>query len=206
MEQPRSSASRECALPPPIVGTEGVDEIDCAKCLAYITYLRFGVNDPLVGDDDFVRGDGGGSEADHVTEKTGGKDPGDDEASVVDDLVEFEDAAFNPSRCPHGHVSTIVRNGRGRRGEQRYLCRGCGGTFTPLTGTIFEGRKFSIPEMVFLISRMDEMNALSLAERVPQSYRSVRSFLKAVRAAEDTPLVEAFRSNRQNPDSDETTS
>lgn len=202
MEQPRSSGNREFVSSPSIAEAEDVDEIDRAECLAYIAYLRFGLSGPLVGDDDFLRGGGGRAEDDHVTEKADGGDPEDDEAGLGAHLEEFDGSDFDPSRCPDGHVSTVVRNGRGRRGEQRYLCRECETTFTPLTGTIFEGRKFSLPEMVFLISHMDEMDALSLAERVPRSYRSVRSFLKAVRAAEDSPLVEAFRANGYSTDSD----
>jgi len=202
MEQPWSSGSREFVSPPPVAEAEDVDEIDRAECLTYIAYLRFGLSGPLVGDDDFLRG----GEDKRVAEEADGGDPGDVESGLKGDLEEFDGGDFNPSRCPDGHVSAVVRNGRGRRGEQRYLCRECGTTFTPLTGTIFEGRKFSLPEMVFLISHMDEMDALSLAERVPRSYRSVRSFLKAVRSAEDSPLVDAFRSNGHSPDSDGTTS
>ena len=37
------------------------------------------------------------------------------------------------------------RNGREASGLQRYRCASCGRTFTPVTGTIFEGRKLPVP-------------------------------------------------------------
>lgn len=52
--------------------------------------------------------------------------------------------SYPRSECPRcgGPAS---KNGREASGLQRYRCASCGRTFTPATGTIFEGRKLPVP-------------------------------------------------------------
>lgn len=54
--------------------------------------------------------------------------------------------AFIPETCPYCDGTAIKRNGFTRNRVQRYLCLACGKTFTPVTGTIFDGHKISITE------------------------------------------------------------
>ena len=46
--------------------------------------------------------------------------------------------------CPLCGSEEIARAGYARTGLQRYLCKGCGRHFTPVTGTIFEDRKLPL--------------------------------------------------------------
>ena len=60
-----------------------------------------------------------------------------------------EDALINsymPEVCPHCQSEHIKRFGQTGNHIQRYRCLDCKKTFTPVTGTIFEGHKISIRE------------------------------------------------------------
>jgi len=60
-----------------------------------------------------------------------------------------EDALINsyvPEACPHCQSEHIKRFGQTGNHIQRYRCLDCEKTFTPVTGTIFEGHKISIRE------------------------------------------------------------
>lgn len=46
--------------------------------------------------------------------------------------------------CPRCGFGRVVRAGFDRRGVQRWSCRGCGRTFTPATGTVFEDGKLPV--------------------------------------------------------------
>ena len=48
--------------------------------------------------------------------------------------------------CPYCQHDGISRFGQTGNGIQRYRCKGCGKTFTPITGTIFDSHKISISE------------------------------------------------------------
>lgn len=50
--------------------------------------------------------------------------------------------------CPRCGSPRVKRDGRDRNGVQRRRCLACGRTFTPATGTIFDGRKLSVNEWV----------------------------------------------------------
>ena len=54
--------------------------------------------------------------------------------------------AIMPDTCPSCQHHGISRFGPTGNGMQRYRCKGCGKTFTPITGTIFDGHKISISE------------------------------------------------------------
>jgi len=62
-----------------------------------------------------------------------------------------EDALINsfvPEACPHCQSEHIRRFGQTSNHIQRYRCIDCQKTFTPVTGTIFEGHKISIREWI----------------------------------------------------------
>ena len=54
--------------------------------------------------------------------------------------------SFVPTDCPYCAESSFSRFGQTRNGVQRYRCKVCGRTFTPITGTIFDSYKISISE------------------------------------------------------------
>jgi predicted RNA-binding Zn-ribbon protein involved in translation (DUF1610 family) len=60
------------------------------------------------------------------------------EASLINAVV--------PVNCPDCQHDGISRFGQTRNGVQRYRCKGCGKTFTPITSTIFDSHKISISE------------------------------------------------------------
>ena len=51
-----------------------------------------------------------------------------------------------PETCPHCAEMRFSKFGQTKNGVKRYICKSCGKTFTPLTGTIFDGHKISISE------------------------------------------------------------
>ena len=62
-----------------------------------------------------------------------------------------EDALINsfvPKVCPHCETIRFGKSGFTRNHIQRYRCYACGKTFTPVTGTIFDGHKIAIQEWI----------------------------------------------------------
>lgn len=53
---------------------------------------------------------------------------------------------FRPESCPFCKTLNFKRFGYTGNGIQRYKCNLCGQTFTPITGTIFEGHKIALSE------------------------------------------------------------
>lgn len=51
-----------------------------------------------------------------------------------------------PETCPYCGEASFRHYGQTKNGVKRYFCKACGRTFTPITGTIFEGHKVSISE------------------------------------------------------------
>ena len=54
--------------------------------------------------------------------------------------------SFVPDCCPFCGIVHIVKKGLTTNGIQRYKCQGCGKSFTPVSGTMFDGHKVSITE------------------------------------------------------------
>lgn len=54
--------------------------------------------------------------------------------------------SVGPGTCPYCNEANFSRFGRTGNGVQRYRCKACGQTFTPITGTIFDSHKISISE------------------------------------------------------------
>lgn len=51
-----------------------------------------------------------------------------------------------PNTCPYCGEDSFRHYGQTKNGVKRYRCKTCGRTFTPVTGTIFDGHKISISE------------------------------------------------------------
>lgn len=51
---------------------------------------------------------------------------------------------YERTACPRCKSAKIAKAGHDRNGVQRYRCAGCGGTFTPMTGTIFEDHRLPL--------------------------------------------------------------
>ena len=66
------------------------------------------------------------------------KDTG--EADLINSVV--------PVSCPYCSDVAFSRFGLTKNGVQRYRCKDCGRTFTPITGTIFDCHKISISEWI----------------------------------------------------------
>jgi len=54
--------------------------------------------------------------------------------------------SYVPAKCPYCASEKYKRSGRTQIGIQRYMCGGCGKTFLPTTGTIFDEHRVSISE------------------------------------------------------------
>jgi len=65
-------------------------------------------------------------------------------------LAESEEAdminSYVPKRCPFCPTEGFRKFGYTKSGVQRYLCKACGKTFLPTTGTIFDEHRISISE------------------------------------------------------------
>ena len=65
-----------------------------------------------------------------------------------------------PDRCPLClRAGPLTRWGKDRKGRQRWLCRACGKTFSPLKGTLFQDAKIPISEWVEMIAGMLEFHS-----------------------------------------------
>lgn len=51
---------------------------------------------------------------------------------------------YEREECPRCQSGDIVSRGSDARGVRHWSCSFCGRTFTPVTGTIFEGRRLSV--------------------------------------------------------------
>lgn len=56
------------------------------------------------------------------------------------DKYRFHDGVF----CPHCGLVDCKKNGKTKTGHQRFVCKGCGKTFTYATRTIFHGAKLDL--------------------------------------------------------------
>lgn len=112
-------------------------------------------------------------------------------------LLPENDACFQAlrrHRWPDGVVCTIcssqdtVKIGVTPKDAQRYQCQNCDSTFNDLTGTIFADRRFSLPEMFYIIRQMDEENIKQIGQQIERSYKPVLSFVHEVQDTDDEDL------------------
>lgn len=81
--------------------------------------------------------------------------------------------------CPHCQSGEVIGYGSYRRGEievPRYRCKGCGSTFSPLTGTIFERHKLSLGEMFYIIRFLPNMSINEIASSLSLDFEAVKNF------------------------------
>lgn len=63
-------------------------------------------------------------------------------------------------QCPRCGSGVIARDGKGSNGIQRFVCRGCGRRFSPLTDTIFDSKKIPISEWIEYLLHLFEYHSL----------------------------------------------
>lgn len=79
---------------------------------------------------------------------------------------EMASAGTGPSRCPRCGCAHVVSKGRDRDGSRRWLCRGCGRTFSAKTGRVLALSKLGAGEWSSFVEGMVEGLPLrKLAER-----------------------------------------
>lgn len=78
--------------------------------------------------------------------------------------------AYERDACPRRGSPDVVRDGRDARRVRRWLCRSCRRSFTPMTGTIFEGRR--IPASDWCEFATQPLSFGSLAEVARSNRRS----------------------------------
>jgi len=70
------------------------------------------------------------------------------------------------AKCPRCGSPEIKKNGFDARGVRRYLCRRCGRSFSPLTGTVFEDHRIALPGWFeFLLGIMSYESLAGIARR-----------------------------------------
>lgn len=63
--------------------------------------------------------------------------------------------------CPYCHSADFVSWGKARDGIRRFRCRQCRHTFSPLTGTLFDGHKIPVSEWMEYLLHLFEFHSLS---------------------------------------------
>ena len=97
-------------------------------------------------------------------------------------------------RCPNCDSTDTIKKGTTSKDAQRYKCHTCERKFNDLTGTLFADHQLSIPEMVYIIRKMNETETARIARQLDRSYRAVLEFAHEVRdsdAAGSEPSVGA---------------
>ena len=59
----------------------------------------------------------------------------------------------------------MIKNGFYKNGFQRYQCKACGKKFSPLTNTIFEGKKIPISEWIEYLIHLFEFHSIRTSAR-----------------------------------------
>lgn len=83
--------------------------------------------------------------------------------------------------CPDCDSSDNIKKGTTSKEAQRYRCNTCGSSFNDLTNTIFAEHRLSLPEMFFIIQKMDETDVAKIARRIDRSYKAVLDFAHKAR-------------------------
>ena len=89
--------------------------------------------------------------------------------------IELIDSLFDG--CPYakegdGINHECIRYGVTDLGVQRYLCKGCGRRFTPITGTVFDSKKIPISEWVEFIINLASYESLTQASLTNMNAKS----------------------------------
>jgi len=70
-----------------------------------------------------------------------------------------------PARCPHCGAASPVGFGLTSVGIRRYICRSCGRSFTPVTGTIFDSFKIPPTEWMEYLMHLFEFHSVATSAR-----------------------------------------
>ena len=89
--------------------------------------------------------------------------------------IELIDSLFDG--CPHavagdGIAHECIKYGVTKLGIQKYLCKGCGRQFTPITGTVFDSKKIPISEWVEFIVNLASYESLAQASLTNMNAKS----------------------------------
>lgn len=82
--------------------------------------------------------------------------------------------------CPHCGQADTIKKGTTTKDAQRYQCHNCERTFNDLTGTIFAEHHLTLPEMFYIIRKMDETKTAQIARQLDRSYGSILDFVHEV--------------------------
>ena len=84
-------------------------------------------------------------------------------------LSAIDEAAFlNPyprDRCPRRGCGRTRRDGTDAHGVRRWMCRGCGHTFTPMTGTVLDHHGLPVADWVEFMARALPFESLEAMTR-----------------------------------------
>ena len=94
--------------------------------------------------------------------------PSREEIKLIDSL--FDGCPFE--REGDGIRHSCIRYGTTRLGVQRYLCKGCGRQFTPITGTVFDSKKIPISEWVEFVINLASYESLTQASLTNMNAKS----------------------------------
>jgi len=110
------------------------------------------------------------------------------EASTANLLeqVRWQDGLY----CPHCRSESVIKHGSYRE-YQRYLCKDCGRTFNPKTGTIFAHAKIGLDKLLFALYAFLRFNTSirQLDAELAVSYRSLRRRVEQFARTLDAPAI-----------------
>jgi transposase-like protein len=92
--------------------------------------------------------------------------------------------------CPHCRSESVIKHGSYRE-YQRYLCKDCGRTFNPKTGTIFAHAKIGLNKLLFAFYAFLRFNTSirQLDAELTVSYRSLRRRVEQFARTLDAPAI-----------------
>ena len=67
--------------------------------------------------------------------------------------------------CPRCGNTSIVKNGFYKNGYQKYICKECKTSFSPLTDTIFDCKKIPISEWIEYLIHLFEFHSITTSAR-----------------------------------------
>lgn len=112
--------------------------------------------------------------------------------------------SFVVSECRHCGSCNVVRFGKTGIGVNRYRCKECGKTFTPITNTIFDSRKISLSEWLDFLLDILSYSSFTLASKgnrnatnttkywMDKVFRVLRGYQDDILLREKVYLDEAF--------------
>lgn len=71
--------------------------------------------------------------------------------SAIDEAALFD--SYPRDRCPRRGCGRTKRDGTDAHGVRRWMCRGCGHTFTPMTGTVLDHHRLPVADWVELMAQ-----------------------------------------------------